>query len=108
LNACPFDTVQAPVERVWELLMHPAGYGRFWDWKVERVEPEGPATVGQKIFGWTPRVLLWRWRLDGVIQEVDTERHEILFRVSLPWGLRSSNLITCSRIDDRRCTLRYG
>jgi hypothetical protein len=108
LNVCPADTVQAPVEKVWELLMQPADYGQFWEWQVERVEPAGPATVGQKIFGWTPKVLGWRWRIDGEIQEVDTQRHEILFRVSLMWGLLSSNRIMCARIDDHHCTLRYG
>ncbi len=39
LNVCPADTVHAPLDRVWELLMHPAGYGRFWDLTVDRVEP---------------------------------------------------------------------
>ena len=39
LNVCPADTVHAPVDRVWELLMHPAGYGRFWDLTIDRVEP---------------------------------------------------------------------
>ncbi len=45
---CPADRVQAPVELVWELLMHPAGYGRFWDLTVERVEPEGPAVADRR------------------------------------------------------------
>jgi hypothetical protein len=31
MNVCPADIVQAPVEVVWELLIHPAGYGGFWD-----------------------------------------------------------------------------
>ena len=64
LNVCPADTVHAPVERVWDLLMQPAGYGRFWEFTVERVEPEGPAMVGQKFVGWT-KPLCRRWRLDG-------------------------------------------
>jgi len=53
MNVCPADTVHAPVERVWDLLMQSAGYGRFWEFTVERVEPEGPAMVGQKFVGWT-------------------------------------------------------
>src|ERR1700681_2948039 len=53
VNVCPADRVQASVELVWELLMQPAGYGRFWDLTVERVEPEGPAAAGQKFAGWT-------------------------------------------------------
>src|SRR6266849_1730513 len=109
LNVCPADTVQAPVERVWDLLMQPAGYGRFWEFTVERVEPEGPAMVGQKFAGWTkPLCRRWRWRLDGEIQELDAERHHILFHMSLPFGLISSNRIMCARIDEQCCTLRYG
>jgi len=64
LSVCPADTVRAPVERVWELLMQPANYGSFWDLTVERVEPEGPATVGQKFVGWS-RALCRRWRVSG-------------------------------------------
>jgi hypothetical protein len=107
LSVCPADTVHAPTERVWELLMRPAGYGRFWDLTVERVEPEGPAMVGQKFTGWT-RALCRRWRIDGEIQEVDAQRHQILFRMSLPLGLISCNRIICARIDEQSCTVRYG
>jgi hypothetical protein len=107
LSICPADTVRAPVERVWELLMQLAGYGRFWDLTVERVEPEGPATVGQKFAGRT-RALCRRWRIAGEIQEVDAQRLQILFRVALPLGLISSNRIMCARIDEQNCTVRYG
>jgi hypothetical protein len=107
LNVCPADTVNAPVEQVWELLMNPAGYGAFWDLTVERVEPEGPAEVGQKLVGWS-RALCRRWRLEGAIEEVDAQRHHIQFRMALPLGLVSSNRIMCSLIDDRSCLVRYG
>ena len=107
LNVCPADTVHAPIERVWDLLMQPAGYGRFWDLTVERVEPEGSAVVGQKFVGWS-RALGRRWRVDGEIQEVDAERHQILFRMSLPFGLVGNNRIVCTQIDEQSCTLRYG
>ena len=102
MNVCPADTVHAPVERVWDLLMQPAGYGRFWEFTVE-----GPAMVGQKFVGWT-KPLCRRWRLDGEIQELDAERHHILFHMSLPFGLISSNRIMCARIDEQSCTLHYG
>jgi hypothetical protein len=107
LNVCPADTVQAPLEKVWELLMQPLDYGRFWDMTVERVVPEGPAMVGQK-FVWSSRALCRRWQIDGEIQELDAQRHHILFRLNLLWGLTSSNRIMCSPIDDKSCMLRYG
>jgi hypothetical protein len=107
LNVCPGDTVHAPLERVWELLMHPARYGRFWDLTVERVEPEGPAVVGQTFVGWS-RALGRRWRIDGEIQEVDAQRHHVLFRTSLPFGVVGLNRIVCTPIDEHHCTVRYG
>ena len=108
LNVCPADTVRAPVERVWELLMQPADYGNFWDLRVERVEPEGRAVVGQKFVGWS-RALCRRWEISGEIQEVNAERHQILFRLFLPFfRLVTSNRVVCSRIDERSCMLRYG
>jgi uncharacterized protein YndB with AHSA1/START domain len=107
VNVCPADTVHAPVERVWALLMQPAGYGRFWDMTVERLEPEGPAVVGQKLFAST-RALGRRWVVEGEIREVDTERHQILFHMSLPLGLVSSNRIMCSAVDEQSCVVRFG
>lgn len=105
VNACPADRVQAPVDVVWELLMHPAGYGGFWDMKVERLDPEGPAAVGQRLFAST---LCRRLRIDGEVLEVDHVRHAIRFRMNLPFGLVGDNRISCSPIDAGSCMLRYG
>jgi hypothetical protein len=106
-NVCPAERVQAPVELAWELLTHPAGYGRFWDLTVERVEPEGPAAAGQRFVGWS-RGLCRRWRVDGEVLEVDPERHMIRFRMSLPLGIVGDNRVVCTPIDGRSCMLRYG
>ena len=105
VNVCPADRVQSPVEVVWELLMHPAGYGGFWDMTVERVEPQGPAAVGQRFFAWT---LCRRLRIDGEILEVDAVRHAIRFQTTLPFGLVGDNRIACSPIDAGSCMVRYG
>ena len=107
VSVCPADRVHAPVGLVWELLMRPAGYGRFWDLTVERVEPDGPAAAGQRFAGWT-RALRRRWQIDGEVLEVDAERHQIRVRMSLPIGVVGDNRIVCTPIDDRSCTLRFG
>src|SRR2546426_6377791 len=103
VNVCPADRVQAPVELVWELLMHPAGYGRFLDLTVERVEPDGPAAAGQRFVGWT-RALCRRWRVEGEGVEGDAERHQIRFRTALPLGIVGGNRIACTPIDAGSCT----
>jgi hypothetical protein len=107
VNVCPTDTVQAPVDVVWELLMYPAAYGRFLDVTVDRVEPEGPAAAGQRFAGWT-RGLCRQWRIGGEILEVDTQRHQIRYRMSLPLSIVGDNRIVCTRIDARSCTLHFG
>jgi hypothetical protein len=107
LNVCPADTVHAPIDRIWNLLTHPADYGRFWDLTVERVEPEGPAVVGQRFVGWS-----WglgkRWRIDGNILEVDAERHHILFRMGYPFGVVSTNRLMCTPTGEDSCLVRFG
>jgi uncharacterized protein YndB with AHSA1/START domain len=107
VTVCPIDRVHAPAELVWELLVWPAGYGRFLDLTVERVEPDGPAAAGQRFVGWT-RALCRRWRIHGEVLEVDAERRQIRFRTSLPLGVVGDNRIVSTPIDDRSCTLRFG
>jgi hypothetical protein len=99
--------VQAPAERVWELLMNPFGYGEFWDLTIERLEPSGPATTGQKFVGVT-RGLCREWEIVGEVVEVDVERRQIHFRTMLPLGLVGDNRISCTPIDAKSCVLRYG
>ena len=105
VNVCPSDQVQAPVEVIWDLLMDPAGYGGFWQMTIDRVEPPGPATVGQRLYAWT---LCRRLRIDGEILEVDAERHAIRFHSTMPFGLIGDNRIACSPIDARTSLLRYS
>jgi uncharacterized protein YndB with AHSA1/START domain len=107
LSVCPADRVEAPVELVWQLLMHPAGYGGFWDLTVDRVEPEGPAAAGQRFVGWT-RALCRRWRIDGEVLEVDAERRQIRFRTAFPLGIVGDNRIACTSIDGGSCMIRFG
>ena len=99
LNVCPADTVSAPAERVWKLLMDPAGYGRFFDIHIDRVD-------GQRIAGWT-REFGKRWNIEGVIEDVDPSHHQIRFRMSLPFGVVGINRIGCQPIDAGRCLLRF-
>jgi hypothetical protein len=107
VSVCPADTVRAPVETVWQLLASPAEYGRFWDLHVERVDPPGSATVGQRISGWT-RELCRRWTVSGEIVDVDPERHRIRIRMSLPFGVTSDNTISCTSVDASTCLVRFG
>ncbi|MDP9150939.1 MAG: hypothetical protein M3O36_13500 [Myxococcota bacterium] len=49
--SCPTEVIDAPMEVVWSRLTDVARWGTFFDIRVQRVEPSGPATVGQRFFG---------------------------------------------------------
>ncbi len=49
--SCPTGVVNAPVEIVWRLLMHPEGWGDFYNVTVlPCADPAGLAVVGQTVF----------------------------------------------------------
>jgi hypothetical protein len=50
--------VNAPIDVVWNLLTDPAGWTAFFDIRITRVVPPGPAVVGQRFWGESgPRIL---------------------------------------------------
>ena len=107
VSVCPAETVEASADAVWRLLMSPAGYGRFWDLHIVAVQPPGDAVAGQRISGWT-RELCRRWPIDGEIVSVDAARRQIRFRMTLPFGVTSDNLISCTPLDPAQCLVRFG
>src|SRR5713226_8314214 len=50
VTVCPIAVVAAPVEVVWANLVQWERYSEWADVQVERIEPEGPASVGQTIY----------------------------------------------------------
>lgn len=107
LTVCPAEIVAAPVEVVWECLAHPARYGEWADAQVERMEPEGPATVGQTIY-LASKKLGRAWRFVFTVEVVDAEHHQLGLYAVFPFGLRMRPHISCAAIDATRCRVQYG
>jgi hypothetical protein len=99
VSVCPMAVVHAPVEVVWALLTDPAGYGAFWDLRVRRVVPPGPARPGQVVEGRPARL---------TIEAVDAARHQIRYTATLPLGLTSLNVLTCTPLDPASCRVAFG
>ena len=107
LSVCPAAIVAAPVEVVWENLVQWERYPEWADVRAERIEPEGPATVGQtvyfggKVFG---RTLHFTFK----VEEVNPERHQLDLHVYFPFGLQEKPHIACYPIDATTCRVQYG
>jgi Polyketide cyclase / dehydrase and lipid transport len=106
-STCPIATVDAPVERVWSLLAHPAYYARWWDAETRSVTPEGPARPGQKIYAQARGLgRLWDVRIE--VGQVDAANHQLELTTRLPLGITVRNHISCTPLDGRSCRVTFG
>ena len=103
LTVCPAAIVAAPVEVVWGNLVQWERYSEWADVQVERLEPEGPASVGQTIT-FTGMALHFIFK----VEEVNPERHQLGLHVFFPLGLQEKPHIACYPIDATTCRVQYG
>jgi ligand-binding SRPBCC domain-containing protein len=103
VSACPIAVVNAPPERVWELLSRPANYDRWWDAKTVAILPEGPAQAGQKVNARANgfNILL---TVDGV----DEANRQIHFTTKYPFGITGFNHITCTPLSNSTTQVSFG
>jgi Polyketide cyclase / dehydrase and lipid transport len=104
--SCPTAVVNAPLEQVWALLTDPAGWGSFFDVRVTRIEPAGPAVVGQRIYGESgPRSLHLKLELRYVA--IDAAHHAIGLNVRLPFGITVREDLRCVPLASHQCSVSY-
>ena len=105
-SSCPTAVVEAPVEVVWTLLTEPSGWGGFFDVRITRVEPAGPAAVGQRIHAESgPRFL--HLGLTFEYTEIDSAHHKLGLDVRLPLGITVREELGCHPLGPGRCRVDY-
>jgi len=107
LTVCPAATVAAPVEVVWEILTQPAYYSAWADAQLQRIEPEGPAIVGQTIH-FTSKALGIKWPLAFTVEKVNPQKHQLGLHAIFPLGIQIRPHISCAPVDTTSSYLRYG
>src|SRR6185295_12977265 len=107
LATCPIATVDAPIERVWELLANPGNYALWWDAETRSIEPPGPAQSGQRISART-RALGKDWPVHVLVERVDPDKRQLELTTQLPFGITVHNHIGCTALDASRCRLSFG
>jgi ligand-binding SRPBCC domain-containing protein len=107
VTVCPSATINAPLERVWQLLMNP----RKWtDWSTARLEaatPDGPLHAGQKLH-FSSRAFGRRWHAVTTVRSVAVERHSLDVDVSVPFGIVNHEHLSVVRLADGRAQVQFG
>jgi hypothetical protein len=104
--SCPTAVINAPVDVVWALLIEPAAWGGVFDVRVGRIDPPGPAIVGQKISGETGLRIL-HLKLTFRMIEIDPDHHRLRMDVNVPLGLTVHEDLRCTPLDDTHCRVDY-
>jgi uncharacterized protein YndB with AHSA1/START domain len=107
VSVCPSTVVEAPVERVWELLTRPEGFDNWTDASLVVAEPPGRAAPGQELRLVT-RALGRTFAVRISVREVDGERRRLRFLVALPFGMTNDEVITVADAGDGRALVRFG
>ena len=107
-SACPIATVQAPAERVWELLSEPANYDQWWDVQTFAVVPPGSAQPGQRIEAGTT-ALGKQWSVVHIIVEhIDHAQRVLDLTTRMLFGITVRNHILCVPLDATTCRVSFG
>ena len=107
LSVCPVAVVAAPVEVVWANLVEWERYADWADVQVDRLEPDGPAAVGQTIT-FKGAALGRTWHFTFKVEEFNPDRCQIGLHVVFPFGLQEKPHIACQPIDAATCRVQYG
>src|SRR5512140_170194 len=107
LTVCPAAVVAAPVEVVWANLVEWDRYLEWADVWVERLEPEGPASIGQTIY-FAGKALGRTVHFIFKVEEINPERHQLGLHASFPLGLQEKPHVSCYPLDATTCRVQYG
>jgi hypothetical protein len=108
VSVCPSAVVEAPVERVWELLTRPERFDVWADATLVAAEPDGPAQAGQQLH-FVTRAFGWGFAVTMEVREVDAERRRLHLLVGLPFGLVNDEVITMAGAEaPGRTLVRFG
>jgi len=104
--SCPTAVVNAPAGIVWRLLTEPTGWGGVFDVRITKVDPPGPAIVGQKFYGESgPRLL--RLRLTFEYIKIDPGPHVLELNVQFPFGVCVREELDCIPLSATQCRVNY-
>ena len=82
-STCPIANVNAPIERIWQLLADPNQYALWWDARTRSIIPAGPVQLSQHILA-QASALGRSWDVHITVQAVMPEKHQLDLLTRLP------------------------
>lgn len=104
--SCPTGVVNAPVEIVWRLLMHPEGWGDFYNVRITVADPAGLAVVGQTVFAESGPEFL-HLKLQFRFTEIDALNYKLGFDARFPFGVTVREDLSCIPLGQQQCRVNY-
>jgi hypothetical protein len=105
--ACPVTVVDAPMERVWSLVIDPRKVGEWSDARFEAAEPDGPAHAGQR-WRFSTAALGRRWPVLMTVTGVAAGRDGLGLNIALPLGIVNEEYISLARLGDAQTRVQFN
>jgi uncharacterized protein YndB with AHSA1/START domain len=99
--------IDAPADRVWDLLTRPEGFSMWSEAALVAAEPEGRARPGQ-VLHLVTRALGWAFAVTIEVLEMDADHRRLHVLVELPFGVSNDEVITLAEDGDGRTLVRFG
>jgi ligand-binding SRPBCC domain-containing protein len=107
VTVCPAAIINAPIERVWSLLMDPRRWTHWSTARLETADPEGPLHAQQRLY-FSSRAFGRRWRAVTTVIRVTPERHSVDVDVSVPFGIVNHEHLSLTSLPDDRTHVQFG
>jgi hypothetical protein len=107
ISVCPSAIVEAPVERVWDLLTGAGGINLWVDGVIVSAEPEGALVAGQRL-DLVTRALARNFAVSMDVLEVDPATHRVHLLIRLPLGIVNDEVMTVASAGEGRTFVQFG
>lgn len=107
VTACPVTIIDAPVERVWSLVIDPRKWSEWSGARFAAAEPDGPTSVGQR-WRFSASGLGRRWPVTMTVTSVASDLTGLGLDIATPLGIINEEHVTLARLADGHTRVQFN